>query len=223
MTWESRPACLRDCGHFAHEACFETSFEPVRRCYLCSRTVRKDESLIYLSEMQGEEVEDAGHGDSAKIDALVEILNTIYRSDPRDKVLVFSNFVQFHKLIENRLQSEGIAFGTFYGSHSRAQREATLEAFKRTFPTDAYFPPLPPKGEKVFSPPSRASSVKASGTVLDRLEAADLCPATKQKQQRSDIPRVLLMSIGAGSVGLNLTAANHVIIADPWWQGAIEL
>ena len=36
-------------------------------------------------------------------------------------------------------------------------------------------------------------------------------------------PRVLLVSVGAGSVGLSLTAANHVILFDPWWQSAIEM
>ncbi|OAX34852.1 P-loop containing nucleoside triphosphate hydrolase protein [Rhizopogon vinicolor AM-OR11-026] len=30
--------------------------------------------------------------------------------------------------------------------------------------------------------------------------------------------KVLLMSIDAGGVGLNITAANHVILANPWWN-----
>lgn len=35
-------------------------------------------------------------------------------------------------------------------------------------------------------------------------------------------PKVLLMSLKAGGVGINLTAADHVIIADPWWNPAAE-
>ncbi|KAJ7638290.1 SNF2 family N-terminal domain-containing protein [Roridomyces roridus] len=35
-------------------------------------------------------------------------------------------------------------------------------------------------------------------------------------------PRVMLVSIQAGGTGLNLTAANHVIIVDPWWQPSTE-
>ncbi|KAH1190232.1 DNA repair protein RAD5B [Glycine max] len=34
--------------------------------------------------------------------------------------------------------------------------------------------------------------------------------------------RVLLMSLKAGGVGLNLTAASNVFIMDPWWNPAVE-
>jgi SNF2 family DNA or RNA helicase len=34
--------------------------------------------------------------------------------------------------------------------------------------------------------------------------------------------RVMLMSLGAGGVGLNLTLANHVVLVDPWWNPAVE-
>jgi SWI/SNF-related matrix-associated actin-dependent regulator of chromatin subfamily A3 len=35
-------------------------------------------------------------------------------------------------------------------------------------------------------------------------------------------PRVMLISLKAGSLGLNLTVANNVILMDPWWQEGIE-
>jgi SNF2 family DNA or RNA helicase len=37
-----------------------------------------------------------------------------------------------------------------------------------------------------------------------------------------DGPPVLLLSLKAGGVGLNLTAANHVIHFDRWWNPAVE-
>jgi len=40
--------------------------------------------------------------------------------------------------------------------------------------------------------------------------------------QQPDGPRVLLLSLKAGGVGLNLTAADHVYILDPWWNPAVE-
>lgn len=33
---------------------------------------------------------------------------------------------------------------------------------------------------------------------------------------------VFLMSLKAGGVALNLTAASHVMLMDPWWNPAVE-
>jgi len=35
-------------------------------------------------------------------------------------------------------------------------------------------------------------------------------------------PRVMLLSLKAGALGLNLTVANNVYLMDPWWQEGIE-
>src|SRR5258706_6665020 len=40
--------------------------------------------------------------------------------------------------------------------------------------------------------------------------------------QSEDGPPVLLLSLKAGGVGLNLTAADHVFLLDPWWNPAVE-
>ncbi|WVR06882.1 hypothetical protein IAU60_003918 [Kwoniella sp. DSM 27419] len=42
------------------------------------------------------------------------------------------------------------------------------------------------------------------------------------KKGKKDIPRVMLISLKSGAVGLNLTAASNVFLCDPWWQSAIE-
>jgi hypothetical protein len=41
-------------------------------------------------------------------------------------------------------------------------------------------------------------------------------------QTSQDGPRVLVMSLRAGGLGLNLTAANHVFHFDRWWNPAVE-
>jgi len=50
-----------------------------------------------------------------------------------------------------------------------------------------------------------------------------------QSRQRSmtefnshPLKAVMVISMMAGGVGLNLTAASSVFICDPWWNGAIE-
>lgn len=40
--------------------------------------------------------------------------------------------------------------------------------------------------------------------------------------QPSDQPNVFILSLKAGGVGLNLTAANHVFHFDRWWNPAVE-
>jgi superfamily II DNA or RNA helicase len=46
--------------------------------------------------------------------------------------------------------------------------------------------------------------------------------AVVESFQREDGPPVLLISLRAGGTGVNLTAADHVFILDPWWNPAVE-
>ena len=53
--------------------------------------------------------------------------------------------------------------------------------------------------------------------------------STPAKQRDSEVAAfmagegdVFLLSVKAGGVGLNLTAASDVIILDPWWNPAVE-
>ena len=40
--------------------------------------------------------------------------------------------------------------------------------------------------------------------------------------QADDGPPVMLLSLKAGGTGINLTAADHVYLLDPWWNPAVE-
>ncbi len=54
-----------------------------------------------------------------------------------------------------------------------------------------------------------------STSITDRQKAID-------NFQNNDNCRVFLISLKAGGVGLNLTAADYVYIVDPWWNPAVE-
>ncbi|MHB8589780.1 MAG: DEAD/DEAH box helicase, partial [Candidatus Dormibacteraceae bacterium] len=43
-----------------------------------------------------------------------------------------------------------------------------------------------------------------------------------QRFQSRSSPRVFVLSLKAGGTGLNLTAANHVVHFDRWWNPAVE-
>jgi SNF2 family DNA or RNA helicase len=68
-----------------------------------------------------------------------------------------------------------------------------------------------------------APALAAAGLTYLRLDGA-----TVDRQgvvaafQAEDGPPILLMSLKAGGVGLNLTRADHVLLTDPWWNPAAE-
>ncbi len=45
--------------------------------------------------------------------------------------------------------------------------------------------------------------------------------AVKEFQSNDDI-KLFLISLKAGGLGLNLTAADYVYLIDPWWNPAVE-
>ena len=61
-----------------------------------------------------------------------------------------------------------------------------------------------------------------------KMDFAYLDGATKDRQaqvekfQNNEDLRIFLISLKAGGLGLNLTAADYVFILDPWWNPAIE-
>ncbi|HET9624258.1 MAG TPA: DEAD/DEAH box helicase, partial [Kofleriaceae bacterium] len=56
---------------------------------------------------------------------------------------------------------------------------------------------------------------RLDGTTTDRAGVV-------AKFQAEDGPPVILLSLKAGGTGLNLTAADHVFLVDPWWNPAVE-
>jgi SNF2 family DNA or RNA helicase len=102
---------------------------------------------------------------SGKWPALQERLDAILETG--GKVLIFSQFVQFLKLMRNHLDVTETPY--CYLDGQTQDREGQVKAFQ---------------------------------TQPDK--------------------RVFLISLKAGGYGLNLTAADHVILADPWWNPAVE-
>jgi superfamily II DNA or RNA helicase len=56
---------------------------------------------------------------------------------------------------------------------------------------------------------------RLDGTTVDRAGVVG-------KFQAEGGPPVMLLSLKAGGTGLNLTAADHVFLVDPWWNPAVE-
>lgn len=129
---------------------------------------------------------------SSKIHALMSHLTNL---PPNTKSVVFSQFTSFLDLISPQLARAGIKHLRFDGSMSHKERAAVLTQFNSFEIED-----------------EEDESSDASKKVQSKLSSR-----TADNQQN-----VLLISLRAGGVGLNLTAANHVFVMDPWWSFAVE-
>jgi len=65
--------------------------------------------------------------------------------------------------------------------------------------------------------------LRSRGVRFVRLDGStsDRAAVVKEFQENSGVG-VMLLSLKAGGVGLNLTAADHVFLMDPWWNPAAE-
>ena len=67
--------------------------------------------------------------------------------------------------------------------------------------------------------------LKENNIVFEYFDGSTSAPDREkaiQNFQNNDECRVFLISLKAGGVGLNLTAADYVYIVDPWWNPAVE-
>jgi len=62
---------------------------------------------------------------------------------------------------------------------------------------------------------AKMAFLRLDGSTVDR-------QAVVEGFQSDDGPPVLLLSLKAGGTGLTLTAADHVVLLDPWWNPAVE-
>ena len=133
---------------------------------------------------------------SAKIHTL---LNHLSRVPPNTKSVVFSQFTSFLDLIAPQLARAGIYHVRLDGSMPQKARAEVLAQFTKTECYDQE----DIEEEDIQNARVNAQKHKASST-------------------SSSNPTVLLISLRAGGVGLNLTAASNVFMMDPWWSFAIE-
>ncbi|CRG90641.1 hypothetical protein PISL3812_07685 [Talaromyces islandicus] len=136
---------------------------------------------------------------SAKIHALITHL---LKLPPNTKSVVFSQFTSFLDLIGPQLAKAGMTHLRLDGSMPQKQRAEVLRQFTRT---EIYEEEL-----------NSEDDIEAAATGnINKI-------ASNQTKTPPTTPNILLISLRAGGVGLNLTAANHVFMMDPWWSFAVE-
>ncbi|KAI6157534.1 SNF2 family N-terminal domain-containing protein [Pisolithus tinctorius] len=174
-------------------------------------------------------------GSSAKIDQLVDLLKLL----PSDeKSLVFSQFTSFLDKIGETLSEHGIPYVRFDGQLSARRRQEILERFSIPLETESCI------DISTGVTDTDVYDLTDDGTTEDddlHLGISSLVEKGKEKASESIIlsnansksllngsmlqgknPKVMLISLKAGALGLNLTVANNVFLMDPWWQEGIE-
>ncbi|KAJ3569860.1 hypothetical protein NP233_g4782 [Leucocoprinus birnbaumii] len=161
-------------------------------------------------------------GSSAKIDQLVHLLQLTPGSE---KSLVFSQYTSFLDKIGEALDEAGIPYVRFDGQMSARRRQEAIARFS--------IPVKESSSSRAGSQPTRASRGRGKGKAkkvddddFDYNDDGDADFALQDDMDDEDSaevnPRVMLISLKAGALGLNLTVANNVYLMDPWWQEGIE-
>jgi DNA repair protein RAD5 len=131
---------------------------------------------------------------SAKIHALI---NGLSRVPAGTKTVVFSQFTSFLDLIGPQLTKVGINHVRLDGTMQQKARAAVLAEFT--------------KAEETYA-----------DDIIDDEDERQLRKGPSTAKAPEPRPTVLLISLRAGGVGLNLTTASNVFLMDPWWSFAIE-
>lgn len=214
----------------AHAFCFACISEvlardpkcPMDRRRISARELVEPPPLIELTQLPAK-LNNQGHdelrtGSSAKIDQLLHLLKLL----PSDeKSLVFSQFTSFLDKIGQTLSEHGIPYVRFDGQLSARKRQEILERFSIPLETESciHSSAESPDFHQGHSSLAEKSKKKASESMTSNANPKSVfdCSAFQGTN-----PRVMLISLKAGALGLNLTVANNVFLMDPWWQEGIE-
>ncbi|KAL3451843.1 SNF2 family N-terminal domain-containing protein [Aspergillus insuetus] len=145
---------------------------------------------------------------SAKIHAL---LTHLARIPSGSKSVVFSQFTSFLDLISPQLTKAGIHHVRLDGTMPQKARAEVLAQFNRT---ETFTQEELDEAESTTPLTSTTSTPGPFSSKPPQL--------SKPPTETAPTPTVLLISLRAGGVGLNLTSANNVFMMDPWWSFAIE-
>ncbi|KAJ7072219.1 SNF2 family N-terminal domain-containing protein [Mycena amicta] len=204
---------ITSCGHVFCFSCISESLSRILQCPM-------DRGKLSLSDLHVVEAapdstqapfrEDSvgSDGSSAKIDQLIQLLQL---SPSRDKSLVFSQFTSFLDKVADRLEEEGIEYVRFDGRMSAKRREETIAQFSVPVGDDELF------AESADNDEDDSAFAKKRGKGKGKQKAK-----ASSYRGTSRNAKVMLISLKAGALGLNLTVASNVYLMDPWWQEGIE-
>ena len=143
---------------------------------------------------------------STKIEALLEAVCEMRRREPAAKAICFSQFVNALDLIEYRLQETGHPTAGFVGKLTHSSRLLSVLSPCCVSIVIIYL-------SRCLRPRTELGT-KVGVIKLDGRMSVDQRDRALSAFQGDSSYQLLLMSLKAGGVALNLTAANHVYLMD---------
>jgi SNF2 family DNA or RNA helicase len=140
---------------------------------------------------------------SNKLARLLEMVREV--RDAGERCLIFTQFVETGHLLRTVLEQElreSVQF--LHGGVPKAERDRMIERFQSGYTPEAN--KGPGRVEGVFD--DKRQTGPAEGGV--------------RAVESSEGNGIFVLSLKAGGIGLNLTAANHVFHFDRWWNPAVE-
>ena len=211
------PICLAEPCQFpimtpcGHTMCRKCAIGRLRgECPIC-RTVFTNGDIQNINHLTTDGEKDGGGlGSSPVCPPLSSKLRVLLDYLARDlkkgrRVIVFSQFVSFLEIVSKVLLAKRVPHRMLHGGHSPAQRESVVDWL-----TNADL-----SGEDK----SYLSNLAENACTVSDTEEDDRSASCPGEQSQG---RVVLVSLKAGGVGLNLVAANVVYLTDMWWNGAVE-
>jgi len=130
------------------------------------------------------------------------------------------------------LGEDGLGGLDYHDDDEIYEEDGTAPLLSSRFPTTVRNPakPKPPDWQKalMFSQFTSLLNILRTRLNQDGILYECLDGATRDRQTRVERfqndkdCRLFLVSMKAGGLGLNLTAAEYVFILDPWWNPAVE-
>ncbi|KAK2951191.1 putative DNA repair protein rad5 [Blattamonas nauphoetae] len=198
------------CSYFGIGRSKNARMQPFRRAK------KKKNEVIVLSDSSDSEVEVNGKKLhlSAKMKTLLYYLT---QEKPEDeKIVIFSQWTSTLDLVGEMLNEYEIDFERFDGQQTMNKQKAAIEDFSRK--GDFSPSPTPFLPSDIFTPTSDRSSPSPERSSVSP-DPPDHSPSPSSARRNVT---VLLASLRAAGVGLNLSAANHVLLLDRWWNPFVE-
>jgi SNF2 family DNA or RNA helicase len=192
---------ITPCAHVFCKVCIETVVDTVKppSCPLCRRSPMAKSELLEAGHQENEE----GEAEDSTLADMQDIVVNVSSSKINAVVK------EMLRIRRDKPEDKIVVVSQFTSFLSVLQPLLQEEGF-------SYI-----RLDGTMSHQQRAEAVSMFQAKSKRSPKVNVC-LVQECDVDCDNPQVLLLSLKAGGVGLNLTAANHLLLLDPAWNPASE-